>query len=154
MSAKGLPAKLNNKNDGRKDDNSSLSANLLFSTCSAAWNALEVAQQSTSSISLTMSPAATYPEHSNAVKSNLNYWLDPALGGHTSYYTGTAGYYRRKFDEHVVEINDARGHEDDFNLNTHGFQYHKHSSAERDFVDDERVKAIVYPETEKLIKEM
>lgn len=103
-----------------------------------------------------MAPSATYPEQcrSNAVHAKLNYYLDPAQGGHTSYYTGTAGYYRRKFDEHVVPINDARGREDHFNLNTHGFQHHKHISAEKDFADDEQIKSVVYPETENLIKEL
>ena len=103
-----------------------------------------------------MAPSAIHTEQfqSNAVYAKLNYYLDPALGGHTSYRTGTAGYYRRKFDEHAVKVHDARGHEDDFNLNTHGFQYHRHISAEKDFTDDDRVKTVVYPETENLIKEM
>ena len=104
---------------------------------------------------MTMAPSTIHSDRSKVVHSTLNYWLDPALGGHTHYRTGTAGYYRnRKFDEHEVEIYDARGREDKISLDIHGFTHYKHTSAEKDFVDDERVKAIVYPETEALIKEV
>lgn len=103
---------------------------------------------------LTMAPTRIYLEEGNTVKASLNFHLDPALGGHTSYHSATVEKYRRKFDVHEVEIHDARGREDKFSLETHGFQYHRHISVEKDFLDDRRVKAVVYPETEELIKEM
>ena len=83
--------------------------------------------------------------------------LDPSileLGGHSSYTTGIAGYYRRKFDEHQVKIHNIRGHEDEFDLNTQGFQFGKHPTVEKDFDDVDRIKRVVYPETEELLKEV
>ena len=65
------------------------------------------------------------------VHAMLNFYLDPSLGGRDSFTIGTAGAYRRKFDERPVDIRDARGHEDDFDLDTHGFQYHRRPVQER-----------------------
>jgi len=90
--------------------------------------------------------------HSNVVQTTLNYYLDPALGGHSSFNPGTAGYYRRSFDTQPVQIHDIRGRESEFNLNKQGFQLYKHTSDEKHFTDDEKVKSVVYPETEKLLK--
>ena len=88
------------------------------------------------------------------VNTTLNYYLDPSKGGHTEYQIGVSDYYRRKFDPHQVQISDIRGQEDLFKLDTHGFERVKHTSAEKHFDDNERVKQVVYPETEKLIKDM
>lgn len=86
------------------------------------------------------------------IDTTLNYYLDPALGGHSSFEAGTAGYYRRKFDERPVQIHDIRGHAGDFNISTQGFQLVAHSSAEKGYISDGEVKRIVYPEVEKLLK--
>ena len=90
----------------------------------------------------------------NVAHAKLNFYLDPSLGGHTSFAVGTAGAYRRKFDERPVDIKDARGHETDFNLDTHGFQYYRRACTEKDFTDDEQVKAVAYPEVQELLKEV
>lgn len=88
------------------------------------------------------------------VNTTLNYYLDPSRGGHTSYQIGVSDYYRRKFDSHPVQIHDIRGREDEFSLETHGFQHCKHVSAEKDFNSDEQIRAIVYPEVEQLLKDV
>lgn len=98
-----------------------------------------------------MSPSATYP---GEIDTTLNYYLDPALGGHSAFEVGTAGYYRRKFDERPVQIHDIRGQEEDFDLSKQGFQHLKHTSAEKEFRNDEQVKRIVYPEVEELLKKV
>lgn len=102
----------------------------------------------------TMTNTAQAHVSSKVVNTTLNYYLDPAKGGHTSYQIGVSDYYRRKFDPHPAQIHDIRGREDQFCLETHGFQHHKHSSAEKDFNDDDQVKAVVYPEVEQLIKDV
>lgn len=84
----------------------------------------------------------------------MNHYLDPEKGGHTSYTTGTAGYYRRKFDEHPVKIHNIRGREEDFSLNSHGFQFGKYDTVGGDFRDSHLVKKVVYPETEALLREV
>lgn len=83
-----------------------------------------------------------------------NHYLDPEKGGHTKYITGTASYFRRKFDERPVEISNMRGHEDEFDLNTQGFQYYESPTVGGDFRDAEKVKKEVYPETEELLKKV
>ena len=78
----------------------------------------------------------------------------PRLGGHDHYVTGIASYYRRKFDERSVKIHNIRGKEDEFSLNDQGFQFHISPTVGGDFRDTEFVKNEVYPETEKLLKEV
>lgn len=94
------------------------------------------------------------PAGTKTVNTTLNFYLDPSKGGHTSYQIGVSDYYRRKFDPHPVQIQDIRGREDEFDLETHGFQHHKHVSAEKDFDDDEQIRRVVYPETAQLIKNL
>ena len=83
-----------------------------------------------------------------------NHYLDPEKGGHTKYITGTASYFRRKFDERAVKIGDMRGREDEFDLNTQGFQFYESPTIGGDFRDVDKVKAEVYPETEELLKKV
>ena len=99
----------------------------------------------------TMTMTAT---EAKTVETTLNYYLDPSKGGHTSYQIGVSDYYRRKFEPHQAQIQDIRGREDQFDLETHGFQHQKHVSAEKEFDSDEQVKKVVYPEVEQLLKEV
>jgi len=52
-----------------------------------------------------------------------------------------------------VTVTDISGNEDKYTLDSHGFQLVRHESAEKDFVDDEQIKARYYPETEQLLKD-
>jgi hypothetical protein len=101
-----------------------------------------------------MSPSAVYPEDHKILETTLNHYLDPKDGGHDHYVTGTAAYYRRKFDERPVRIHEFRDRQEEFNLNDQGFQFCKSPTVGGDFSDNEKVKREVYPETEKLLKEM
>lgn len=101
-----------------------------------------------------MATATVAPTTLKTVNTTLNYYLDPSIGGHTQYQIGVVDYFRRKFDTHEVEVNDVRGREDQFEINTHGFQFAKHTSKEKEFVDDSQVKRVAYPEVEDLIKNM
>ena len=51
-----------------------------------------------------------------------------------------------------MTIHDVSGEEDQYTLDSHGFQYVKHESKEKDFTDDEKIKAEYYPEMEQLLK--
>ena len=55
-------------------------------------------------------------------------------------------------DTRRVRIRDIRGKENEFHLETHGFQYFKHYVPENLVFEDEDIKAIYYPEMEKVIK--
>ena len=51
-------------------------------------------------------------------------------------------------------MTDITGSVNNYTLDSHGFQLFAHASEERDFLDDERIKAIYYPEVEKLVHAM
>ena len=103
---------------------------------------------------MTTTTVTQNPAQTAVVNTTLNYYLEPSKGGHTSYQIGVSDYYRRKFDPHPAQVHNIRGREDEFKLETHGFQRVEHSSAEKDFDDTEQIKRVVYPETEQLIKDV
>lgn len=49
-------------------------------------------------------------------------------------------------------MHDARGKENTLSLDIAGFAYVKHSSAVKEFVDDDAIRAKYYPEIEELLK--
>ena len=51
-----------------------------------------------------------------------------------------------------VTVHDISGDEDKYTLDSHGFQVYKYESNEKDFIDDEKIKAEYYPEVEDLLK--
>ncbi|KAI8978771.1 hypothetical protein BD414DRAFT_421802 [Trametes punicea] len=55
-------------------------------------------------------------------------------------------------DPRAVIVHDARGREDEFSLDVHGFQFMKHVSAEKEFVDEDAIKTRYYKEIEELLK--
>jgi hypothetical protein len=59
----------------------------------------------------------------------------------------------RPFVAQNVVVHDISGEEDKYTLDSHGFQYVKHESKEKDFLDDEQIKAQYYPEIEQLLKD-
>ncbi|PMB65588.1 hypothetical protein BM221_008949 [Beauveria bassiana] len=86
------------------------------------------------------------------VQATLNFYLEPEKGGHAYFSVGTAGSYRRKFDQKSVEITDINGLEQDYTLETHGFQFCKQILSEKTFQDEVIIRSTVYGETESLIK--
>lgn len=52
-----------------------------------------------------------------------------------------------------VVVQDITGEEDKYTIDSHGFQYVKHESKEKNFRDDAQIKAVYYPEIEQLLKE-
>lgn len=57
-------------------------------------------------------------------------------------------------DPRPVVINDARGREDEFSLDVYGFQFARHVSAEKEFVDEEKIRGEYYKEIEQLLKDV
>ncbi|OAP55149.1 hypothetical protein AYL99_10849 [Fonsecaea erecta] len=88
----------------------------------------------------------------HVVQGTMNYYLDPSKGGFTDFYPQTAGYFRRKYDPHPVQVADIRGIEKEFSLDKHGFAVVQHESEEKDFTDDEQVKNRIFAEVAKLLQ--
>ena len=84
----------------------------------------------------------------------LNYYPEPADGSPPApTYVGKPETYTRPYVEQNVVIHDVSGDESKYTLDSHGFQIYNHESREKDFVDDEKIKAEYYPETEQLLKD-
>mgnify|MGYP000861799165 CR=1 FL=1 len=73
-----------------------------------------------------------------------------------TYGPGPGGLMRRTkgmFDRQSVSIHDARPRRETFGLETAGFELVDHPTAMRNFFDPEELKAVYYPEMERLIAE-
>lgn len=68
-------------------------------------------------------------------------------------YVGKPETYDRPFVSLDVTVTDISGREPEYHLDNHGFQIYHHASKEKDFVDDDKIKAEYYPETEQLLKD-
>lgn len=95
----------------------------------------------------------TVPKHD--VETTLNYFKANEDGSppHPT-YVDRPETYDRPVEPHTVTVKDLAGEEDQYTLDKNGFQFHKQSAAEKDFLDEEHIKAVYYPETEKLLKEV
>jgi len=61
---------------------------------------------------------------------------------------------RRPIARQTQTVYDARGSEELYRLDIHGFQWWRHVSKEKNFEDDDQIKREYYPEIEKLLKEV
>ena len=88
------------------------------------------------------------------VSTQLHYYKDPGDGSEPApSYVGRPETYERPYDPHNVVVQDVRGEEDRYTLDKNGFHIYRHKSVEKDFLDDEQIKAVYYPETEQLLKD-
>jgi hypothetical protein len=88
------------------------------------------------------------------VLASLNY-LEPTSEKPVYYaYEPPAGTRRQtgQFQSHIVPIHDARPVLEELNLDAQGFELTYQESAVRDFYDPEEVRAVYYPEVERLLK--
>ncbi|KHN97572.1 uncharacterized protein MAM_04587 [Metarhizium album ARSEF 1941] len=69
-------------------------------------------------------------------------------------YIGRPESYERPEVNMPVTIHDVSGHELDYTLDSHGFQFHHHESKLKDFLDDKEIRQVYYPETEQLLKDV
>ncbi len=95
---------------------------------------------------------ASIPQPTKQVDAVLNYYRVPEDGTIDPFYDGTVIETRRKDVEVPVSITDLRGFENDTSLDQQGFQLVSHSSIEKDFDDEERIKDVYYKECADLLK--
>lgn len=88
------------------------------------------------------------------VNTQLNYYKDPGDGSEPApNYVGKPETYERPVESLDVTVTDIRGDEKNYNLDRNGFEIFRRESAEKDFVDDDKIKAEYYPEIEQLLKD-
>jgi len=88
------------------------------------------------------------------IHTELHFYKDPEDGGppHPT-YVDRPETYERPHETHPVVIRDVRGREAEYTLDRNGFEFIRRPALEKDFLDDEQVKAIYYPEVEQLLKD-
>lgn len=89
-----------------------------------------------------------------SLHASFNYYLAAADGSPPKpTYVDKPETFYRPADTRVLPVRDIRGDEESYTLDTNGFQVVKHVSAERDFLDEEQIKRVYYPEVESILKE-
>jgi hypothetical protein len=90
-----------------------------------------------------------------SVQASLNYLKPIGEKPHTYNYDPPIGTPRQNFDNeaHRVLIEDIRGQESAFTLDKHGFAGIRHKSEEIDFISDDEIRAIYYPESQALLRD-
>ena len=86
------------------------------------------------------------------VHTTLNYHFDDGNPPAPT-YTSRPETYERPTQPLEVTVHDIRGDEANITLDKNGFQIYPHVSKEKDFLDDEKIKAEYYPEVEQLLKD-
>lgn len=61
--------------------------------------------------------------------------------------------FDQPIETHPVRIRDVSGRESEFTLDKNGFQIYRHTSNEKEFLDDDQIKEAYYKETEQLLKD-
>ncbi|MBT3765371.1 MAG: methyltransferase [Rhodospirillaceae bacterium] len=89
------------------------------------------------------------------VEADLTYCVDTGVkpvnetfgeGNVERKYTGT-------FSSHKMAISDGRKVRDQFSLEVHGFELVDHETQVKNFLDEDEIKSVYYPEVEQLIKD-
>jgi len=89
------------------------------------------------------------------VHTTLNFFKPNADGSPAGpAYMARPETFERPQDTREVVIQDVTGDEDMFSLDRHGFQYVKRASAEKDFVDPDRIRDVYYKEIGQMVKDV
>ncbi|KAL3300186.1 Cytochrome P450 [Colletotrichum asianum] len=89
------------------------------------------------------------------VRTTINYYQDPGDGTeHASSIAGKRSTFVHPSIDFETVVTDITGSEDKYTLDSHGFQLHRHVSQEKEFIDDQKIKDLYYPEIEQLLFEV
>ncbi len=90
------------------------------------------------------------------VEGRVNYLIDTSEKPVTNIARPGTGPTERggRFESHEVRIRDGRPLADDFSFEREGFVLARHQSQVVDFYDDDEVRAVYYPETAELVKQV
>ncbi|KAK0614537.1 hypothetical protein B0T14DRAFT_528654 [Immersiella caudata] len=114
----------------------------------------DVARPIALGISEKVEPFQDKPSTRHDVNTVLNYYLEAEDGSPPApTYVDRPETYDRPIYPLNVTVTDITGNEGAFTLDSHGFQIVPHKSVETDFLDDAKIKAEYYPETEQLLKD-
>lgn len=93
--------------------------------------------------------------HIHDVVTTVNYYKAPPGGGeHKPNIAGRPETFQPDKTPFQITVHDIRGHEEEFTLDKQGWQLFNHTSAEKEFLTDEEIERVYYPETIELIKNL
>lgn len=88
------------------------------------------------------------------VHTTLNYHKESEDGSAPApSYAGQAQSFERPVETLDATVHDISGETEKYTLDRNGFQIYNHTSAEKDFLDEDKIKAAYYAETEQLLKD-
>jgi hypothetical protein len=102
-----------------------------------------------------MTLVQSHDENQESIKANLTYIIDTGVKP-ISATTGPGGRLRHRvgeFEERTVTIQNARTLQNDLSIEKNGFLLTPHKTSVVDFFDEDEIKAVYYPEIEKLIQQ-
>lgn len=103
---------------------------------------------------LAQKPSAPVFDKPHHVQTTLNFLKENEDGSPPSpNYVNDPGSYDKPVATIPATIHDVSGHELDYTLDSHGFQFYYHESTEKGFLDEEKIRQEYYPETEQLLKD-
>ncbi|KAJ4305756.1 hypothetical protein N0V90_001287 [Kalmusia sp. IMI 367209] len=88
------------------------------------------------------------------VQTTFNYWDDPGDGSKPTPIVIGGGRIsnKRPHRPHNFIVTDVTGDEEEYSLDSHGFQFCRHKSVEKDFIDEQAIQTIYYEECRQLLK--
>jgi len=94
--------------------------------------------------------------HKHHVATKFNYWDDPGDGSRPTPIVIGKGRItnERPHKAYNFVVTDVSGDEDKYSLDSHGFQYCRQESQEKEFIDEQRVRDVYYEECRQLVKEV
>lgn len=101
---------------------------------------------------VTQQQSQAKPDEKHHVHTRLNYYFDTGKPPAPS-IVGRPETYERPAHSLDVTVHDIRGEQDSYTLDKQGFQIYPHTSQEKDFLDDDKIKAEYYAEVEQLLKD-
>jgi hypothetical protein len=94
--------------------------------------------------------------HKHNVATTLNYWDDPGDGTPPTPIVIGKGRItnERPHLAHDFIVTDVSGDEDQYSLDTTGFQYCHHGSREKTFIDEQAIESTYYEECKQLLRDI
>ncbi|KAH8883272.1 hypothetical protein GQ53DRAFT_882826 [Thozetella sp. PMI_491] len=94
-------------------------------------------------------------KRTRVVETTLNYYKPNEDGSPPNpTYFDRPETYAQPMESHAVTVTDVTGDELEYTLDSSGFQFHPHSSAEKNFDDDDQIRVSYYAEMEQLLKDV
>ena len=107
----------------------------------------------TTTVQQTSSNKQEYKPHD--IQAVFNYYRDPGDGSlpAPNYANVPNSFEDKPIEARTLPVYDIRGTEDQYTLDKNGFQIVRHTSREKDFIDDAEIAEIYYPEVVQILKE-